>query len=131
MAHFARLDENNIVTEVIVVNNDDFIDGNGNENEELGQQVCRNLRRDPDSRWVQTSYNNKIRCRYAGIGYIYDKEYDVFLTPKPFSSWVLDIETYFWEPPIPQPELTEEQIESGNYYEWNEENVEWELKNSN
>jgi hypothetical protein len=59
---------------------------------------------------------------------VYNNEYDVFLTPQPWSSWSLNTETYEWEPPTPEPELTEEQGETGSYYEWNEETQEWKLK---
>jgi hypothetical protein len=127
MAHFAELDENNIVKQVIVVSNDDTSDLNGNEVEEIGIGFCKKLF-GATTKWKQTSYNNSFRCRYAGIGMIYNEEYDVFLLPKPYSSWVLNTETYEWYSPIPEPELTEEQIEQRYYYEWNEENLEWDLK---
>ena len=126
MAHFAELDENNVVKRVIVVSNLDIIDVNGDESEEVGIRFCQGLF-GPDTKWKQTSYNHKFRCRYAGIGSIYNKEYDVFLFPQPYPSWILNTETYEWDPPIPIPELTEEQIEQKYYYEWIEENQEWQL----
>ena len=79
MAHFAQLDENNIVTNVINVNNEDIIDENGNESEELGIQICQS--HFPDTRWVQTSYNNNMRNIFAGRGMYYHEEYDIFTYP--------------------------------------------------
>jgi hypothetical protein len=115
MAHFARLDENNIVTMVTVVSNDDMIDENGNEIEALGVAVCEAVV--GAGPWVQTSYNHNARGRYAGIGYTYDANADVFIRPKPeaFPSWVLN-DQYDWEPPVPKPE---------GDYGWNEDSLTW------
>jgi len=126
MAHFARIDENNVVTQVIVVDNKDTTDPHtGQEDEILGIAFCKKLL---GGNWVQTSYNGNFRKRYAGLGYSYNKELDAFVTPKPFESWVLNNETADWESPIgPAPELTEEQKESFAHYVWNEENTEWNL----
>lgn len=77
MAHFAKLDKNNIVTEVIVVNNEVITDENGNENEQLGIDFCKQLF-GTDTKWVQTSYNGSFRERYAGIGMYYDEVEDTF-----------------------------------------------------
>jgi hypothetical protein len=120
MAHFAKLDENNIVLKVVVVANSDTADENGIENEEIGIQFLKSFLGE-NTRWKQTSYNNNIRVRYAGIGYIYDEILDAFIPPKPFESWILNQENLDWDPPIPCPELTQEQIDQGYYYEWNEE----------
>ena len=79
MAHFAQLDENNVVTQVIVVNNDELMD-NGVESEAKGIAFCQSLF-GADTRWVQTSYNSKFRDVYAGIGYTYDADKDVFVAP--------------------------------------------------
>ena len=79
MAHFAQLDENNVVTQVIVVHNNELVD-NGVEREELGVAFCQSLF-GADTRWVQTSYNGNIRGVYAGIGYTYDPDKDVFVAP--------------------------------------------------
>ena len=126
MAHFAELDQNNVVTRVIVVNDNCLKDENGIENEELGSA---NLESIYGGKWVQTSYNNNIRVRYAGIGYQYHEELDAFIPPSPFPSWVLIEETADWESPLgPAPELTEAQIESKSFYKWNEENIEWVLE---
>jgi hypothetical protein len=130
MAHFAELDENNVVRQVIVVSNQDILDSNGDESEDVGINFCKKLF-GQNTVWKQTSYNNNFRCRYAGIGMIYEDEYDVFLHKQPYPSWFLDTEDYEWYPPIAEPKLTEEQKEYGSYYGWNEENQEWELKTTN
>jgi hypothetical protein len=127
MAHFAQLDQFNTVIKVEIVNNNILLDNNGNESEENGIKYLKSIYGE-ETKWIQTSYNNNIRCRYAGPGMSYNTEHDVFLYPKPFPLWVLNLETYLWEPPVTEPELTEEQLESGSYYEWNEETQEWELK---
>ena len=126
MAHFAQIGYENKVLRVSVVRNEDILDGNGNESEEVGIQFLKSIHGHLTN-WIQTSYNNNFRCRYAGIGMVYDNQHDVFLLPQPYSSWTLNTETYEWEPPVPEPELTGEQKESGSSYEWNEETQEWEL----
>ena len=87
MAHFARLDENNMVTQVVVVANDKCLDSEGNESEKVGVAFCNNLL---GGRWVQTSYNNSIRKRYAGPGFMYNEELDIFIAPQPNSDYVLN-----------------------------------------
>jgi len=81
MAHFAQLDENNIVVEVIVINNEDLLDENGQEQESVGLEYIRTVLRD-ESKWIQTSYNNSFRGVYAGPGYRYDEELDIFVEPE-------------------------------------------------
>lgn len=127
MAHFAELDENNVVILVLTVNNEDCLDENGNESEAVGIAHLH-YHHGADRRWVQTSYNNNFRCRYAGIGYIYDEDLDVFLSQRqPYPSWSLN-EEFDWEPPIPYPDdLTEEQKNNGYFYSWDEENLNWKL----
>ena len=127
MSHFAKLDENNIVTQVIVVSNEDITDPfTGQEDEILGIAFCKKLL---GGNWKQTSYNNNRRVRYAGIGYSYNAALDAFITPKPFPSWVLVEETADWESPLgPAPELTEAQVESKSFYKWDEEELEWVLE---
>ena len=121
MAHFARIDENNIVTQVIVVANEDTSDTNGVEVEEIGVAFCKKLL-GAETNWKQTSYNNNFRVRYAGISYTYNEELDAFIAPKPFESWVLVEETADWVSPLgAAPTLTEEQITSRSFYRWNEE----------
>lgn len=124
MAHFAELDENNVVLRVIVVSNEDTTDVNGVEDEQLGINFCKRLF-GVNTNWRQTSYNGKIRFRYAGIGYTYDEILDAFITPKPYPSWSLDTETANWIAPVPQPELTEDQILAGDYYLWDENQQNW------
>ena len=118
MAHFAKI-ENNIVTQVIVVNNDDITDENGNESEAIGIQFCKQLFGE-DTVWVQTSYNNNFRKNYAGIDSTYDSTRDAFIPPQPFPSWTLVEETCLWESPVPYPE-------DGQDYRWNEELLNWKL----
>ena len=126
MAHFAQLDENNVVTQVIVVDNKDITDPfTGQEDEILGIAFCKKLL---GGKWVQTSYNSSIRKRYAGVGYSFNAGLDAFVAPKPFESWVLNNETADWESPVgPAPELTEAEVEAGSRYQWDEENGEWDL----
>ena len=120
MAHFAELDQNNVVTRVIVVNDNCLKDENGIENEELGSA---NLESIYGGKWIQTSYNNNIRVHYAAIGFSYNQELDAFIPPKPHPSWVLNETTVTWEAPVPEPTDAPE----GSYYKWNEENQSWEL----
>lgn len=117
MAHFAELDENNIVKNVLVVENSVLLDANGNEKEELGVEYLKNIF--GHSNWKQTSFNNKIRHQYAGLGFVYDSEADVFHPPQTFKSWVLNKETWLWEPPFPKPN-------DDKKYGWNEEIENWE-----
>lgn len=117
MAHFAQLDKNNIVQQVIVVNNNEcMIDGVEDEN--IGINFCKSVF-GTDTIWKQTSYNVTIRKNYAGIGYVYDAERDAFIAPKPFNSWLLDQNTCRWIPPIPYPN-------EGNYI-WDELTLSWKL----
>ena len=98
MAHFCQLDENNIVTKVIVVDNKEIADPfTGQEDEILGIAFCKKLL---GGKWVQTSYNGNIRKRYAGIGYSYNVSLDAFVAPSPFPSWILNTETADWESPV-------------------------------
>ena len=99
MAHFAKLDDNNIVTDVIVMHNDLLLDANGVESEEIGVNVCKNLY---GGRWIQTSYNGNFRARYAGIGYRYDESLDAFIPPCIYPSW--NLVGVNWEPPVPCPD---------------------------
>jgi len=108
MAHYAFLDNNNIVTEVIVgIDETELIEGKDPETwyGEFRGQLCK-----------RTSYNGNIRKNYAGIGFTYDAELDAFISPKPFPSWVLNENTCKWQAPIPMPE--------GDYI-WDEDSVRW------
>ena len=118
MAHFAQLDENNIVIHVSVIDNENLLDENRKENEEIGIKYLKSIHEE-DSRWKQTSYNGSFRKMYAGIGYSYNKDYDVFLPPQPFPSWHLNTELLEWEAPIPRP--NSENIMCF----WDEENQVW------
>ena len=119
MAHFAELNENNEVLKVIVVDNNDTSNSDGEEIELIGISFLKGLF-GFDTKWKQTSYNGNFRVRYAGIGYSYDETLDAFVPPKPYESWILNPTTADWEAPITQPELTQEQDESGYYYYWDE-----------
>jgi len=114
MAHFAQL-ENNIVTKVIVVANQDILDENGQESEQKGIDFCSNLL---GGTWKQTSYNGKIRKNYAGVGYTYDEGRNAFIAPKPFNSWLLDETTAQWKAPVDYPT-------DDKRYTWNEETTSW------
>ena len=121
MAHFAQLDENNVVTQVIVVSNDDCSDSNGTEVESIGVAFCQKLL-GANTNWKQTSYNNNMRVRYAGIGYSYNAELDAFVAPQPFASWTLDSDTADWVSPLgAAPALTDEQVAAMSYYRWDED----------
>jgi hypothetical protein len=94
MAHFAQLDESNIVTQVIVVHNNELLD-NGVESEAKGVAFCQSLL---GGNWIQTSYNGNIRKNYAGIGYTYDQTRDAFIPPKPEEGeWILNEDTCLWD----------------------------------
>jgi hypothetical protein len=113
MAHYALLNENNIVTQVIVGRNEnDLIDGVSDWETYYGEfhgQVCK-----------RTSYNANIRKNYAGIGFTYDEDRDAFIPPQPFPSWLLDEDTCQWQAPVPYPE------DDTVIYQWNEELGDWE-----
>jgi len=115
MAHFAQLNEENLVTQVIVVANPDTADQDGVENEAIGIAFCTNLL---GGTWKQTSYNAKIRKNYAGIGYKYDAALDAFIPPQPFASWTLNNETAQWEAPTPYPT-------DDKRYTWDEATTAW------
>jgi hypothetical protein len=119
MAHFAQLNEENLVTQVIVVANQDTADQDGVENEAIGAAFCNNLL---GGLWKQTSYNGKIRKNYAGIGYKYDATLDAFIPPQPYASWVLDQDKAQWKAPVDYP--TDE-----GRYTWNEETLTWDAIN--
>jgi hypothetical protein len=109
MAHYAFLDENNIVTEVIPGRDEwEVVDGISDWEAAYGEvrgQVCK-----------RTSYNNNIRGTYAGIGYSYNEEEDIFVAPQPYASWTRN--GSFWEAPVPMPT-------DGKMYVWNEETISW------
>lgn len=114
MAHFAKI-ENGIVVEVIVINNNAIDGGNFPESESIGQQFLKE--NGFEGFYLQTSYNNNFRRHFAGIGYTYDKEKDIFISPQPYPSWSLN-EEGDWEPPFPAPN------DENNYF-WNEQLNNW------
>jgi hypothetical protein len=118
MAHFAELDENNVVLRVIVVNNTELLDADGAEQEALGQAFCANLL---GGNWKQTSYNRAFRKNFAGRGHVYDANQDVFIPPQPFPSWLLNSDIFQWNPPLPYPT-------DGKLYIWDEPTITWVIK---
>lgn len=103
MAHFAELDDSNRVLQVVVISNVDLLDNNGLEDENLGIEVCKNIF-GSTTRWVQTSYNNNFRKKFACVGDIYESNLDLFYSPTPpHESWTLD-SNYDWISPIPKPD---------------------------
>jgi hypothetical protein len=103
MSHFAKINNDNIVTKVIVAEQeffDTFVD-------------------DSPGEWIQTSYNDNMRGRYAGIGFVYDSILDAFYEQQPYPSWILNEDIYLWEAPSVFPD-------DGNNYQWNEETLTWE-----
>lgn len=125
MAHFAQLDQNNIVTQVIVVNNDVLLDENGIEQEQIGVDFCKSLF-GAETNWKQTSYNSTFRKHFASTGYQYSPSFDVFIPPKPYDSWTLNEEDFLWEPPLPKPEPYYD-AEKNRYhaYVWDEDTLSW------
>jgi hypothetical protein len=117
MAHFAQLDASSIVLRVIVIDNDNILDPDGNESEPVGIAFCRSLY-GADTLWRQTSYNATFRKNYAGIGYRYDTSLDAFIVPQPYPSWTLNTDTCQWTPPKPYPT-------DGRAYSWDESLLRW------
>lgn len=117
MAHFARLDQNSIVIEVLVVNNEALGDLPFPESEPVGIAFLRSLFGE-DTEWKQCSYNENFRKNYAGIGNTYDSVLDAFIAPKPHPSWTLNTETCRWKSPVPRPK-------DGKIYTWDEDVVNW------
>jgi hypothetical protein len=146
MAHFAQVDNNNIVIRVLVVDNYDIlkdsiknnhpeitrhtlksIRGEGNitidgqsvlwEDKDKGKQYLKSLY-GGNTKWYKTSYNGNYRKNFAGIGYTYDNQRDAFIPPKPYPSWTLNEDTCNWESPVPFPQ-------DGKMYQWNEITQQW------
>ena len=132
MAHFAKLDANNIVEQVIVVSNDDIKDNSGTEVESFGVAFCQQLL-GAETNWKQTSYNATMRGNYAGIGFTYMTNVatlgvgstDIFINPQPHASWAIGVGTAAWYPPAnpgDPPALTTAEANAGKIYVWNESN---------
>lgn len=123
MAHFAKLDENNVVIEVNAVHNNELIDENGQESEAKGIAFLTAWS-GGYTNWKQTSYNGNIRKNYAGIGYTYNADIDAFVPPKPFNSWILNTDLAQWEAPVAMPE----DAGTGDppkMYSWDEPTTSW------
>jgi hypothetical protein len=114
MAHFAKLDDNNKVLAVHVVNNE-VITIDGTESEQAGIDFLTSLH--GHELWKQTSYNGSFRNKYAAIGDVYDSDLDKFIKPKPYPSWTLD-SSFHWVAPIEKPE-------SDTVYYWDEQSLSW------
>jgi len=117
MAHFAQLNTDNLVTQVIVVNNKTIDDLPFPESEPIGVAFCQSLY-GYDTIWLQTSYNGNFRKNYAGINYSYDQTIDAFVPPQPYPSWLLNTNTAQWEAPVPYPD-------DGHPYYWDETTLSW------
>ena len=156
MAHFAKVSLNSKVISVLTLNNKDMLNADGIEDESVGQQYLEKHNNWPTAMWIQTSYNTRggkhytttvnadnsqttvqsadqskaLRGNYAGIGYTWDEDNNLFYPKKPYASWVLDVPTASWKSPKGDaPALTAEQLEGNLYYNWNESTQVWELKN--
>ena len=118
MAHFAKLEDNQ-VTDIVVVDNNDIVGADGNESEDVGIVFLKALY-GQDTVWKQTSWSASFRKNYAMIGGTYDADKDAFIAIKPFPSWALNEENCIWEAPVPIPDDHET-----NPVRWDEENQEW------
>ena len=146
MAHFAKLGANGKVIQVLTLNNSDMLNADGVEDESVGQQYLETHNNWPAQMWIQTSYNTRsnahssgdnskaFRGNYAGIGYTWDEDNQIFWSKKPYPSWVKHIATASWKSPIGDaPDLTDEQTlqnEAGTHrwvYDWNEDEQSWDL----
>ena len=147
MAHFAKLGSNSKVIQVLTLNNGDMLNADGVEDESVGQQYLETHNNWPAQMWIQTSYNTSggthrnggtaLRGNYAGIGYTWDEDNQIFWRKKPYVSWIKNTTTASWDSPIGDaPELTEEQnlqntTDTHSWsYVWNETNTTWDLTDS-
>jgi hypothetical protein len=147
MAHFAKLGANGKVIAVLTLNNSDMLNASGIEDETVGQQYLELHNNWPAQMWIQTSYNTAggqhksggtpFRGNYAGIGYSWDEDDQIFWPKKPFTSWVKHVPSASWKSPIGDaPALTEEQTAQNTAnthrwgYSWNEAGQSWDLINS-
>ena len=149
MAHFAKIGLNGKVLQVLTLDNKDMLNADGVEDETVGQQYLETHNNWTSQMWIQTSYNTingthnsgdnskAFRGNYAGIGYTWDEDNEIFWSKKPYPSWVKDLATASWKSPIGDaPALTAEQTSQNDdnthtwHYVWNEENQSWDLTNS-
>ena len=137
MAHFAKLGSNSKVIQVLTLNNGDMLNADGVEDETVGQQYLERHNNWPAQMWIQTSYNTSggthkdggtpLRGNYAGIGYTWDEDNNLFYGKKPYASWVLNTTTATWHSPIGDApdDLTDEEKAANTHYEWNEGTGAW------
>ena len=139
MAHFAKLGSNSKVIQVLTLNNGDMLNADGVEDESVGQQYLERHNNWPAQMWIQTSYNTSqgkhnsgddskaLRGNYAGIGYIWDEDNNIFYPKKPYASWVLNTTTASWHSPIGDApdDLTDEEKAANTHYVWNEGTGAW------
>ena len=137
MAHFAKLGSNSKVIQVLTLNNGDMLNADGVEDESVGQQYLERHNNWPAQMWIQTSYNTSagthrlggtpLRGNYAGIGYTWDEDNNIFYGKKPYPSWVLNTATADWHSPIGDApdDLTDEEKAAFTHYVWNEGTGAW------
>ena len=139
MAHFAKLGSNSKVIQVLTLDNKDMLNADGVEDETVGQQYLERHNNWPAQMWIQTSYNTQsgkhksgddskaLRGNYAGIGYIWDEDNNLFYPKKPYASWVLNTTTARWHSPIGDApdDLTDEEKAADTHYVWNEDGKSW------
>jgi len=137
MAHFAKISETNEVLSVLTLNNSDMLNSDGVEDETVGQAYLEQHNNWPANLWIQTSYNTignvhinggtAFRGNYAGIGYTWDEDNNIFYPQKPFASWILNTTTATWHSPIGDApdDLTDEEKTASTSYTWNEVGQTW------
>ena len=137
MAHFAKISETNEVLSVLTLNNSDMLNSDGVEDETVGQAYLEQHNNWPANLWIQTSYNTTgnvhskggtaFRGNYAGMGYIWDEDNNIFYPQKPFASWILNTITATWHSPIGDApdDLTDEEKTAYTHYIWNEAGQSW------
>ena len=146
MAHFAKLGSNSKVIQVLTLDNKDMLNADGKEDETVGQQYLERHNNWPAQMWIQTSYNTHggkhydpgtvdlsadqskvLRGNYAGVGYTWDEDNNIFYSKKPYPSWVLNTITASWHSPIGDApgDLTDEEKAAGTSYMWNEDDKSW------
>lgn len=133
MASYARVNQNNVVTYVTSIPDEMITDINGNQHEDWAyKHLYETIPDSLSDKWVQTSYDNEFRVRYAGLGFSYNKDLNAFIPIKPYNSWVLDENIADWQSPVgPAPQLTQQDIDDGLAYVWDEDTLEWVLKPTN
>jgi hypothetical protein len=139
MAHFAKIGMNGKVIAVLTLDNKDMLNADGVEDETVGQQYLERHNNWPAQMWIQTSYNTlqgthssgdnskALRGNYAGIGYTWDEDNNLFYTKKPYASWILNTTTATWHSPIGDApdDLTDEEKAADTIYQWNEDGQSW------